>query len=103
MSEPVVEQPVVAPVDEHVPATTEQPTAEEAAPVAAIATEEAPKDEEPAVTAAATEPTSAEAPKSEKRKSKIFDLFNKIKVSPSILLFAVKTDFGKKNVSKRCW
>jgi hypothetical protein len=77
MSEPVAEQPVVAPVDENVPTTTEQPAAEEAV----VPTEEAPKAEEPTATAEATETAAAEAPKSEKRKSKILDLFNKIKVS----------------------
>jgi hypothetical protein len=101
MSEPVIGQPVVAPVDEHVPATTEQPAAEEAAPVATITTEEAPKTEEPAVTAAATEPTAAEVPKGEKRKSKILDLFNKIKVSSSISLLPSKRTLEKKCV-KRC-
>lgn len=72
MSEPVAEQPVVAPVDDSVPATTEQP----ADPAPAATTEETPKVDEPA----STEAAAVETPKTEKRKSKILDLFSKIKV-----------------------
>lgn len=96
MSEPVAEQPIVAPVDDSVPATTtEQPT--ETAP--AVTAEEAPKAEEPVdtTTAAPTESTAVEAPKSEKRKSKIMDLFNKIKVRN---LDVIKNGLWKKLVSK---
>jgi hypothetical protein len=105
MSEPVVEQQptVEAPVSESVPATTA--VEETAAP--AVTSEEAPKAEEPtsAPVAEAEEPAAAavtETPKSEKRKSKIFDLFNKIKVSIDLMwLFARQNGLWKFKEEKK--